>query len=123
MLYRKLEKDFTFKDARGSLDQLVHDGYKQINVLVTKSGVTRGGHYHKKCTEAFYLIEGTVEVELRRYKDSLDERERVQFGAGDFFEIAPYIVHSMYFPLDCVMVQMYDVPVESESGEKDIYTE
>lgn len=118
-LYEKLTVDFEHADDRGKLVQLIHDGYKQVNVLRTDKGVTRGGHYHKICREAFFVISGSVEVELKKQGQS----ERITFRASDFFRIGPYVVHSMFFPEDCIMVQMYDVPVEQGNGQIDIYAE
>jgi len=118
MLYQIIKPDFELQDHRGSLVQLVHKGYKQINILATKQGVVRGGHYHKYCKEAFYIISGSVNVILS--KDN--EKERRCFTEGDFFEIMPFTVHSMSFPEDCVMAVLYDHAVEDEAGEKDIFT-
>jgi WxcM-like, C-terminal. len=118
-LYQLREVDFQHKDSRGSLVQLVHAGFQQVNVLRTNKGVTRGGHYHKICREAFFVISGSVEVELH----CREQRERATFRASDFFSIGPGVVHSMFFPEDCVMVQLYDVPVEQADGEKDIYAD
>lgn len=116
-LYENVSKDFVFEDHRGSLVQLVHDGFAQINVLKTGKSVTRGGHYHKIARERFYVVNGTVSVRLS--KDNLTET--VIFKEGDFFEIMPFVAHEMFFPEDCTMVAMYDIPVEHEDGSKDIY--
>lgn len=118
-LVQVLQADFEHSDGRGRLTQLVHGGFQQVNVLTTKRGVTRGGHFHKLSREAFYVVSGSVEVELK----TLDRAERAVFRAGDFFAVEPYVSHSMFFPEDCVMVQMYDRPVEQPNGEKDIYSE
>ena len=116
MLYRTLTPDFQYKDNRGSLAQLVSQGYSQVNILISNSGITRGGHFHKLCHEAFYVISGEVTVFLK--KDGIFET--VSFAAGDFFEIDPFTVHEMSFPCDCVMAVLYDRPVETTDG-KDIY--
>ena len=118
-LVQVLQTDFEHSDDRGRLTQLVHEGFRQINVLTTKQGVTRGGHFHRLSREAFYVISGSVELELK----TAGRSESVTFHAGDFFAIEPLISHSMFFPEDCVMVQMYDRPVEQPNGEKDIYSE
>lgn len=118
-LFRIRGIDFQHKDARGSLVQLVHEGFAQINVLESKTGAERGAHFHKRAVEAFYLVSGSVEVTLR----GKDSEEKVTFQRGDFFEIYPFALHNMYFPEDCLMVQMYDIPVENEDGTKDIFTE
>ena len=118
-LVRVLHTDFEFADERGTLTQLVHEGFRQINVLTTKRGVTRGGHFHRVCREAFYLIAGSVEVTLK----TAERTETAVFQKGDFFAVEPFVSHSMFFPEDCVMVQMYDPPVEQPDGGKDIYGE
>lgn len=118
-LYSLKKIDFQHVDSRGSLTQLVHDGFKQINVLLSNKGAKRGAHYHKRAIEAFYVFSGSVEVTLWNKSN----REIVVFKKGDFFEIHPYVLHDMFFPEDCLMVQMYDVPVENNDGTKDIFTE
>ena len=116
MIYRSLAPEFTHRDNRGSLTQLVSHGYSQVNILISHSGAMRGGHFHKACREAFYVISGSVTVcfEKAGFKETVD------FKQGDFFEIEPYTVHEMCFPEDCVMVALYDRPVETPEG-KDIY--
>lgn len=111
--------DFQFEDQRGCLTQLVHKGFDQINILRSKKDVVRGGHYHKETVEAFYLLQGSVEVTARLGQ----EEKKYVFCKGDFFEVRPYIIHSMFFPEDCIMVQMYNKCVELSDGTKDIFTE
>lgn len=118
-LYEKLNIDFEHIDNRGRLVQLVHDGYRQINILETKMGENRGGHFHKICHEAFYVVSGQVEITLKQ--DNF--KTIVIFKKHDFFKISPFIIHSMYFLTDCLMVQMYDIPIEMDNGKKDIYPE
>ncbi len=118
-LYNLRSVDFQHRDPRGSLVQLVHGGFQQVNVLDSKAGSTRGAHFHKRSVEAFYVVNGSVEVELC----SRDAKEKVTFRQGDFFEIHSWVLHNMYFPEDCLMVQLYDSPVENEDGSKDIFTE
>lgn len=115
-LIKKGEIDFSFVDKRGFLFQVVHNGYRQINILFSKRDVVRGGHYHKKCNEAFFVISGSVNVTACLN----DEKEEKMFKKGDFFIISKEIVHSMKFPEDCLMLQMYDIPVTDELGQKDI---
>lgn len=116
-LYDILEPDFIFKNEKGLLTQLVHEGYEQVNVLVSHAGTERGGHYHKDTKEAFYVVEGSVDLLL--YKDN--EREEVRFRKGEFFVIHPYVIHEMSFSEECTMVAMYTKYVERDNGEKDIH--
>ena len=115
--YKTLKVDFEFEDYRGHLTQLVHDGFEQVNVLFSKQNSKRGNHYHKISREAFYIIDGSVNVTFEKN----GETEKIEFNKGDFFLIEPFVNHSMFFPSDCLMVQMYDVPIEKEDGTKDIY--
>lgn len=116
-MYEILRPDFNFRDDRGCLVQLVHNGYTQVNVITTKKGALRGNHYHKQCQEAFYIVTGSVDVTLS--KDN--RKETVHFQSGDFFVIPPFTVHSMSYPEECIMIALYDKSVELTNGEKDIY--
>ena len=116
MTIKILSPEFLHSDERGSLTQLVSSGYSQINILVSNSDVTRGGHFHKICRESFYVIEGAVRV-TTEIDGEFDEHF---FRQGDFFEIYPGTAHEMYFPERCIMAVLYDRPIETGS-EKDIY--
>ena len=116
---KKLKRDFEFVNERGSLVQLVHCGYSQVNVVCSYAGTNRGGHLHKVAREAFYVIDGSLEIKLWRGKETIIKK----YGKGDFFEVQPRVMHSLFFPTDCVMVALYDIPIENDKGEKDIYAE
>ncbi|MDR1001451.1 MAG: cupin domain-containing protein [Clostridiales bacterium] len=118
MLIQTIKPDFTFTDERGSLTQLVHMGYEQVNVLISKAESFRGGHYHKISTEIFYVVSGRVHLEAKKG----DITENYTFSQGDMFEIPPLVVHGMSFDEDCVKVAMYDICVEKADGTKDIYS-
>lgn len=114
-MLRMLSCDFQFTDSRGTLTQLVHDGYSQINVITSKKSVTRGNHYHKLNGEAFFIVSGSLEVTVNG--------ETRAFRQGDFFGIDAFDLHSFYFLEDTVLVSMYTQGVELPDGTKDIYTE
>ncbi len=114
-----IKPDFVFEDERGTLVQLVHEGYKQINVAVSKAGFERGNHYHRLNREGFYVIEGffTVEASLNGKKQSHN------FKKGDMFIIEPNVVHRFIYHEDSVLVAFYDNGVELPDGTKDIISE
>lgn len=114
MLHR-IDVDFLFHDERGSITQLIHDSYKQINVITSKAGVFRGGHYHKRNKEAFYIIVGSLELEV--------DGKTTIFKSGDFFGIDVGDMHSFTFLEDTTLVSMYSDGVENPDGSKDIYVE
>jgi quercetin dioxygenase-like cupin family protein len=114
-----LQPDFEFEDDRGKLVQLVHGDYEQVNVLVSRKGVFRGGHYHKVSSEAFYVISGSVELTAERGGRKITQ----MFRKGNFFRIEPLVVHSMRFPENCILLALYDRCIELKNGEKDIYSQ
>ena len=113
-----LEPDFSFSDDRGFLIQLCRDGWKQINVSGSAAGTRRGGHYHKNNREAFFVIEGRIDMELERQ----GEHCSCSAKKGDFFIIDPYVKHSFFYPVNTVTVSMYDNGVENADGTKDIWS-
>lgn len=117
MLIEQLSTDFEHQDDRGTLVQLARKGYSQINVITSKSGVFRGGHYHKLNTEAFYIVQGRCIVTAR--KDGAEERK--EFSAGDFFRVGPYVSHDFDYVEDTVLVSMYSLGVELDDGKMDSY--
>lgn len=119
MLAEILKPDFTFSNEHGSLTQLVHEGWRQVNVLESEKGSSRGGHYHKENKEAFYVIKGRLQLQL----DHQAERETIEFQTGDMFCVRPYVMHTFVFLEDTCMVAVYDQGVEHADGTKDIYSE
>lgn len=119
MLIQILEPDFCFEDARGRLVQLVHEGYKQYNVIFSKKDVERGNHYHKQNEEVFFVISGKFQL-----KTSDGEEEEVyEFKTGDMFLVPPHVMHSFFYEEDTWIASMYSKGVENRDGTKDIYTE
>ena len=121
MYIRILKPDFQFTDGRGQLTQLVHDGYKQINHILSYAGEFRGGHYHRYNRELFYVISGRLELEVWPVSRQEDRcAECYTFGPGDMFEIPENMVHGFRFIETTSLISMYTKGVESASGEKDI---
>ncbi len=118
MLLNILEPNFQFEDERGSLTQLVREGYSQVNVIRSVADSLRGGHYHKLNSEAFYIIYGMIELEAWKEGDS--EKELYLFKTGDMFEIPANVVHSFLFKEETLLVSMYSKGVELQDGSKDI---
>lgn len=114
-MLRIIKTDFEFSDDRGTITQLIHDGYKQVNVITSKKGVFRGGHYHKENREAFYVVSGALKLDVNG--------QMHVFKSGDFFGIDPFDMHSFLFEEDTTLVSMYSEGVEKADGTKDIYTE
>jgi quercetin dioxygenase-like cupin family protein len=119
MLIQYLDTDFRFENENGILVQLVHDGWKQVNVITSVAGKKRGGHYHKYNQEAFYVVSGSFRLLV--WKD--DVQEEYTMRQGDWFMIEPYVFHTFEYAEDTTLVSMYSNGVEMSETEKDIWTE
>ena len=116
MLLKFMTPDFSFSDERGSLTQLVREGYRQVNVIFSKAGVSRGGHYHALNHETFYVISGKFDLQVS--KESVQEQYTLK--SGDFFTVPPFVCHSFTYVEDTLLVGLYDRGVELPDGTKDI---
>ena len=116
MMITILKPDFEYGDDRGLLVQLVHEGYRQVNMCFSKAGTERGGHYHALNREIFYIVDGKVEITLF----SGSESEKYTFVKGDMFAVEKNAVHSLLFKADTTMIVMYENGVELTDGTKDI---
>lgn len=121
MLIEFIKTDFEFADDRGSLTQLVHSGWQQVNYITSVAKAFRGNHYHKYNSEAFYVIRGSFRLKLEKI-DHQESEEHTIHG-GDFFIIRPCINHSFEFLEDTALISLYDQGVENADGTKDIWNQ
>jgi len=119
MLIKFVKPDFVFENEAGSLKQLVHDGWKQVNVITSVAGAIRGKHYHKYNNEGFYIIQGSFKLIVWKG----EEKEEYTIKTGDMFLIPPYVFHTFDYIDNTVLVSMYSDGVELSETEKDIWTE
>ena len=119
MLIDIIKPDFVFSDERGSLTQLFHKGFNQINIIFSKKGIIRGNHYHRENKEAFFVICGSFELTVKRDKIT----EVYNFKKGDMFLVPPFVLHSFHYHEDTWLAGLYDKGVEHIDGTKDIYSE
>ena len=119
MLVQFLEPDFINDSERGRLVQLVHEGYRQVNVITSTGGSERGGHYHKYNQECFYVLSGHFDLIVWKGND----RELYQISEGQMFAIPPLVFHTFRYKDDTVLVSMYSSGVELSPTQKDIWVE
>lgn len=115
-----LTPDFTFTDERGTLTQLVHGGYSQVNAVFTKAGKIRGNfHRHENTKEAFYIIKGKIRLIVKLG----DITEEYTFSDGSMFLIPENVNHTFFYEEDTFLTVLYTNPVEKEDGTKDIISD
>lgn len=120
-MIRKLSVDFSQADMRGSICQILSTPNSQVNYLFSKKDSKRGGHYHKKNKEYFFVINGNVRMYGRSVKEP-KEKEEYTFSTGDLFVVEPYTIHNFDFLEDTQMIVIYDLGIV-DGSLKDIYTE
>ena len=118
MLIEFIKPDFTFENEAGRLNQLVHEGWTQVNAIFSAKDSIRGGHYHKYNKECFFVLAGSFR--LTAYKDDL--REEYEMKQGDMFIIPEYVAHDFAYHEDTYLVAMYDNGVELSDDVKDIWS-
>jgi UDP-2-acetamido-2,6-beta-L-arabino-hexul-4-ose reductase len=83
-------------DARGSLAEFIKEPhFGQIFVSRTKSGVTRGNHYHHTKTEKFFVVEGDGLIRMRAVEGGAVQEYPVTGGAYQVIDIPPGFTHSI----------------------------
>lgn len=117
MLIEFVKPDFVFENEAGCLKQLVHDGWKQVNVITSVKGSVRGGHYHKQNKECFYIINGGFKLTV--WKD--DIKEEYEIKAGDMFIMPENVYHTFEYHEDTTLIGMYDNGVKLDENTKDIW--
>ena len=114
-----LKPDFIFENEAGFLKQLVHDGWKQVNVILSVEKSVRGGHCHKFNREAFYVIDGSFNLIVW----NKDKRAEYQISSGDFFVVKEGVFHTFEYQKNTWLISMYSNGVEMADGIKDIWSE
>lgn len=115
-----LKPDFFFGDERGTLTQITHESFAQVNHVFTVKGAVRGNfHYHKRAKEVFFVASGDITV----YLEKGDKSEKYNFKTGDMFLIREDVRHRFDFNEDTHLVAFYTERVELPDGTKDIYTD
>lgn len=114
-----IKPEFEFSDDRGSLYQLYSKGWNQVNVSYTKGGVIRGGHYHKKNKEVFFVVSGECKIELEDVNNG--EKKDFTVKDGDMFVLYPFAKHTFNYVKDTIMVAAYDIGFILDDGTKDVF--
>ena len=94
---------------RGEL-ALIEDGmrFRHLGYFSLKEGpgLTRGGHYHAKKTEHFYVIAGKLRVQL--VDMDTQEKEEIVLSPGQRVVISPGCAHRFTAIEDAQVIEYYD---------------
>jgi dTDP-4-dehydrorhamnose 3,5-epimerase-like enzyme len=122
----KIHKLEIHSDSRGWLAEIIRRDeidktIAQVYVSQSIPGIIRGGHYHKKKTEWFFVIKGNAKLTL---KDLLSNEERVIYIKESdhiLVEIPPMVFHKIES-----QTELYLLVISSEvfnRNEPDTYSD
>ncbi|MFQ5872297.1 MAG: WxcM-like domain-containing protein [Dehalococcoidia bacterium] len=99
------------EDDRGTLIHVTNGQWRQVNVVYSKKGVLRGGHYHTSKEEFFFVVRGKVEVKVVDIREGPEAPLATHlFSTGEAFAMEPWEQHYMRFHEDTVLLVLYDQP-------------
>ena len=116
---KRLKSNFKFSDKRGLFIEVWKSKrWKRMNYLFCKKGYIRGGHYHKKSSELFFIIEGACEVNVINLKTN--KKNKLKVKAEDIFVIEPYELHYIKALRDSKIIAVLDTL--GNSSRYDMYS-
>lgn len=116
-MYKLINRYFSYKDERGVIEGLVNFGnWQEINIITSYKNTVRGGHFHKKTKELFYILKGQIKAELYDV-NSADKKETVILKEGDIFLIEPYTLHTFTMLTDSQWINMLSIKNDETSPD------
>jgi dTDP-4-dehydrorhamnose 3,5-epimerase-like enzyme len=107
-----------FADPRGLLHGITQgDMWAEMNYAESRADTVRGGHYHRKTLEGFYMVRGRVKVQYRPLKAGPEYcfiAER-----GDSFLVPLLTVHTFTVLEDSAWINYLSRAMDDE--DKDIH--
>ena len=119
-MIKRIDSYFYHEDERGSLKGLVNFGtWKEMNMITTVSGTTRGNHFHRQTTELFIILDGKIKVQCQKVNSDQLEGEVVEevFEKGDVFLIEPMTMHTFDVLEDARWINALDLPIDPKSPD------
>lgn len=115
---KRLKANFEHLDKRGVFLEVYRGkGWKELNFFSLKRGFSRGGHYHKKTLELFFVIEGKCLVKIVNIKNP--KLRRFIAREKDIFLVEPYETHYLKALQDTKMIALLSVP--HNKNKPDVY--
>ena len=105
----------THSDDRGIIADIFYDSnIHHVALINSKSGITRGDHYHKQTTQYTLVMKGKLEY-WSKDVDSNQKPKCIIMDEGDMIESPPMVIHSFRFLTDNQMM----VFTKGKRGGKD----
>ena len=92
-----------FIDDRGSIHRLRAGNSQRVNLLASVKDSMRSGYLHNVLTHDF-VLSGRVQVWTLAESGTI----KTEFGAHEYFTIAPFVPHILFYLQDTNMVEWYE---------------
>lgn len=102
-------------DLRGRLIGILRTSVKEINLVETKQGVIRGGHYHKITIEYLFFVLGKARV----WATSLDGKiigDRIM-APGEVIMLEPGEVHFVEALENCIWFNALNLEIDDRAPD------
>jgi dTDP-4-dehydrorhamnose 3,5-epimerase-like enzyme len=97
-------------DPRGSLTGITQDKWGEVNFIETTAHQVRGRHYHKHTRELFFIVSGTINIEIVDVKTG--RQSEFQACKGDIFIVEPYEFHTFHTLTDAQWINMLSMAMD-----------
>lgn len=117
-MYKLINNYFKHEDERGSITGLIDFGnWQEMNLITSKSGSIRGGHYHELTEELFYILEGTIKIKLENINTK--EKSTIIANTNDVLLIQPNVIHTFEMLTDSKWINL--LSIKNNTKQPDIY--
>jgi quercetin dioxygenase-like cupin family protein len=108
-----------FRDARGYIQNLVHQPLGSAVMIQSDKGSIRAEHWHREDFHFCYLISGEL-LYLERGLGSTELPQLTKIVAGQLFFTPPRVEHSMYFTLPSLFLTLGKLSRTHDAYEADL---
>lgn len=113
-----VESKIFHQDERGFIHSVIRSGeWREINYIESQKGAIRGGHYHKKTLECFFIIKGLIDISIENIKSG--KTEKFTAKARDVFVVKPFEVHKFQVLEDSAWINILSIAMNEH--EKDMF--
>lgn len=111
---------FTHSDERGAITGLCNSfSFEECNLISSRKGTVRGGHYHKHTREMFIILQGRIEI-LLFHVNAPQETQKHIVSPTQCFIINPFVVHHFTMLEDSMWINALNPKMSAQ--DKDFFT-
>jgi mannose-6-phosphate isomerase-like protein (cupin superfamily) len=108
-----------FVDARGVIQTLVDGAIQTVQIIVSAKGTVRANHYHRADSHYMYVTSGSMQYYYRPV-GATDAPRSVLVRAGEMVFTPPMVEHAVFFPEDCMFINIAARSREQATYESDV---